>query len=348
MKYYSLIFIVFQFNYLFSQGLHTPSDLIRMLESSDIKYNIDIYDVRIDPVDRSDLVIDNIFYRLDSSGTQVTRIYPYELGANSEVKELFLLAQKLIAAEQIHEARNLCIKILGLAPDYFRVMTLIGQTYMLEGNLDKAQEILENTILINDLDYKAHWYLAEVLLMKKLNEQAVYEIIIAKILNRNHGGIDESLFRIYKKSNVKYSNWSFIPQMKIDQLNDSLVHIICREDWLGYACCKTLWHFEPGYCESMGVGNNQLSIIEERECLANYMVSVGISRNKYQNENVFLALNKALDLNHIAEFIYYEIWLPDNPYLVYSLPTVMLERIAFYVLKVRTNTKYNFLKILQP
>ena len=142
MRLIPLLIILFHFNFLLSQGLHTPSELIKILESSNIKYNLDIIELKVDPINRADLVCDNIFFRLDSSESLVTRIYPYELGANNEVKELFSLAQDLINNEESVKARNLCIKILGLAPDYYRVMTLIGETYLLDGNLDKAQEII--------------------------------------------------------------------------------------------------------------------------------------------------------------------------------------------------------------
>ncbi|MFC2100900.1 tetratricopeptide repeat protein [Bacteroidota bacterium] len=347
MRFFTLLIILFQFTFLFSQGIHAPSDLITLLESSEIKYNLDVSDLKVEAVDRTELFSENIFYRLDSSGTKVTRIYPYELGVKNEVKDLYNLASDLYKNGETNKARNLCVKILGLAPDYYRVMTLIGQTYLLEGNFDKAQEILENTILINDLDFKSHWYLAEVLLLKGIKKRAVYEITVAKVLNRNHMGVDKALRRIYKKCNVRFKDWSFVPQMKIDKMNDSLVYIHCREDWLGYALCKTLWYFEPGYCESMGVRKDQQSIIEERECLANFMVSVGICKKKYKSDEVICALNKALELNHIAEFIYFEIWLPENPYLVYGLPTAMLERIALYILDVRTSKNYNFMNILK-
>lgn len=216
-------------------------------------------------------------------------------------------------------------------------MTYIGQTYEIEGDFDNAIEWYEKTISLNYIDYMAHWFLADAYKMRGELDLAVDEITIAMILNRNNPRIEKSLSDIYKLKKLKTDDWTFNPQIKIDSTGIDEVSISFSPDWLGYAMVKAVWKYEPGYKESMGVTSGSFSTIEEKECFISLMTSFDKKRLKKHPE--FKALKLSLDKKMIDEFIFYEIILPEYPFVAYQLTEEFLNEIKDYVKEIRGNKK---------
>lgn len=327
--------ILFTFSQIsFTQEIHTPSEIVDIINESEISYNIVIGKVDYQPGPKI-AIIENDFYHTDSLGYLVVRKFQI----SEELQELYSIAEYYFENNKLEEARNTCIQVAGLEPGFLKPMVLLGSIYLKEGNLKKAEEILTEVININYIDFKAHWKLAEVYLAGNMLENASYEITIAHILNRNHMEIWQHLIHIYKRNKIKYHEWSFQPEYYFNSDLNTSVEIYSEADWLGYALCKALWNFEPSYSNIMGVTNNKHSILEEKECLANLLVSMGIDNKKSDKNDEMKALKEALSNNFIAEYIYYEIWFPDHPKMVYRYPPEIIQSIAKYIFTVRNDKR---------
>lgn len=107
------------------------------------------------------------------------------------------------------------------------------------------------------------------------------------------------------------------------------------EKWSGYGMAKALWEFEPGYKESMGIKNNKHSTIEDRECLVALLVALENSKANIDKDNQLRILKDAVNNKYLNEYIFYEIFLPENPVIAYQLPEETILRIKDYILNIR-------------
>ncbi|MDH5382433.1 MAG: hypothetical protein OEW75_16375, partial [Cyclobacteriaceae bacterium] len=127
--------------------------------------------------------------------------------------------------------------------------------------------------------------------------------------------------------------WVFNPQIKIESEEDMKVSVKFDADWLGYGLVKALWMYEPGYRESMGIEEGTMSSLEEREAFASLVV--GFNKKKLKKHEEFKALNLAIEKDMINEFIFFEIFLPKNPFAANQLSEDFVNDIKEYVIEVR-------------
>lgn len=317
----------------YGQKIHTPAEIFEIMEKSPVSYELNVLDKEILPKDRSDNLNYNHYYRVTYEGTIST--YKYEI--DSIVQTYLKKAEEYFHAKKFSLAREKYLEALRADSSYYEVMTYIGQTYGIEGDFDKAIEWYNKTISMNYIDYMAHWFLADAYKRKGNIDKAVDEITIAMILNRNNPRIKKSLNDIYELKKFKTVDWSFNPQMKIDSIGINKVRISFDSNWLGYAMVKALWKYEPGYKESMGVSEGSFSTIEEKESFVSLMTS--FDKKKLKKHPEFKALKLSLDKNMIDEFIFYEIVLPEHPFVAYQLPEEFIISIKDYVKEIRGKQK---------
>ena len=182
----------------------------------------------------------------------------------------------------------------------------------------------------------AHWFLADAYFATGDLNNAVDEITIASILNRNNHRIKDAMNRIYKKAKLNTKDWSFTPQMIIKKESDSSIKIAMNDKWIGYAMPKALWLYEPGYKASMGVPENEYSTLEDKECLVDLLVTLTNSGKNYKNDPQLSVLKKATDQGYFHEYLMYEVVLPDKPFVAFQLPKESIVKMKEYILKVRS------------
>ena len=316
-----------------AQDLHTPAEIIKIMEASPVTYELSTLETSIPPKDRSDNLNYNDFYRI-SDGNEIST---YKYKPDSGVKACMSAAEMYFEKNKHSLARDMYLHALELDSSYFMAMTYVGQTYGIQGDFEKASEWYLKTINLNYIDYMAHWFLADCYKKLGKNELAVNEITIAHILNRNNPRLLKSLQEIYKINKLEFHDWPFNPQYKIDSLDVNKVRIAFETEWLGYALVKALWQYEPGYSESMGVEAGSFSTLEYKECLLAVMSS--FDKKKIKNHPEFKAMQLALDKKMITEFILYEIVLPDHPFVAYQLSEQSIKDIKDYVILARGNQK---------
>jgi len=315
------------------QAIHSPAEILKIMEKSPIAYELTALEKEILPKDRTGNLNYNHYYRINN-GDHITT-FKYEIDSN--VQNYLTKAEEYFQRKEFSLAREMYLEALKADSTYFEVMTYIGQTYGIEGDFDKAIEWYKKTIDVNYIDYLAHWFLADAYKTKGELNKAVEEITIAIILNRNNPRIEKSLKDIFELKKLKTDDWTFNPQIKIDSIGVNKVRVSFDSDWLGYAMVKALWKYEPGYKKSMGVSDGSFSTIEEKECFASLMTS--FDKEKLKKHPEFKALQLALDNKMIDEYIFYEIVLPDHPFVAYQLPAEFIVRIKNYVIEVRGKQK---------
>lgn len=317
-----------------AQKIHSPQEIVSILEKSSIVYEFNMLEEEIPAPDRSDNVVLHSFYREELNGKLVT--FSYEISQQGAT--LLDAAEKAFGQKDFAQARSLYEEVLKTDPDFHKVRTYIGQTYGIEGDFKKAIKWYQGAIEKNYIDYMAHWFLADAYFKNRKIDKAVDHITIAYILNRNNPRIRNSLDNIYKEKGLSRDDWHFNPQLRIDSTGEQSVAIYFHPDWLGYALVKALWRYEPGYAESMGSGKDEFfSMFQEREALASLIA--GIKEEKIRDYPELEALLAALKMDMGEEYIIFEILLPQYPHVANQLPEEMIGRISKYVLKIRGKAK---------
>lgn len=312
---------------LFAQDIHTPAEIMKIMDKSKITYEIHVLDKKVDAPDRSNNLNYNIYYR--KKVDKGLGFYEYEL--SDTLRTLLKKAEDDFQNRQYEDARNMYLKILKTDSNYFQVMTYIGQTYGIEKNWEKAIEWYQNTIQKNYIDYMAHWFLADAYKETGQLDKALDEILTAHILNRNNPRIKKALFEIYDSKDLLFDDWQFTPQCKIDSISKKKIQIETEVNWIPYAITKAIWMYEPGYKKSMGMEKQSYSTTEELESLMGLYALVTRDEEIVQNHPEFKGLKLAVDNKLLNEYIMYEIFLPQYPYVAYQMDEKFIQEIKEYI-----------------
>jgi tetratricopeptide (TPR) repeat protein len=331
MKKSILLFgILLSINYCFPAEIHTPSEILKLLTDSKVKYSLSELKDTVAGVDYSKKLNYHNSYRVLTDSTITTESYQM----NDKAKPLFDKAEKFFKTNP-DSARYYYNQALEADPGLFFIITYIAQTYEQKGDLRNAMEFYKFAISKNYIDYMAHWFLADAYFATGDINNAVDEIVIARILNRNNVNIKNSMSKIFKKAKRSDLDWYFTPQVKINQKEDGVIDIAYGSDWIIYALAKALWGYEPGYPESMGEEKGVISTIEIKECIISLVLSLENTKNKSIKDPQLLILKEAAKNNYLNEYIIYEIYLPNSPVIAYQLPEKSILKIKDYILKIR-------------
>lgn len=335
MKFLGLVFsFVFLFSYIFqvfSQNIHTPSEILKIMENSEISYEFEILKQNKEIPDRSNILVYNDYYQEGDSNSYTTLAYK----PNDLVKDYVAKAEDYFRAGEIIKSRELYLKALEIYPTYFKLMTYVAQTYGIENNNEEAINWYKKSIKNNFIDYMAHWFLSDIYLKTGNKNDALREITIASVLNRNNPRIKKALENVYKQCRLKNEEWTFNPQYELKKASDKKVTVRFESNWMGYAITKAIWKYEPDYRKNMGESDSTLSIKEEKEALITMMVGLNKTKGVFRKYPEFKALKKSFENKYVEEFILYEIILPDYPYVAMQIPSYFIESVCDYAITVR-------------
>jgi len=325
-----LIFCSFITNVI-SQQIHTPAEILKILENSKISYEINTLEKHIECKDFSDKLNYHDCYRVSTD----SGLFTYKISVNELAKPLFEKAETFFTGNNLDSALLYYKLSLDADSSLYTVMTYIGQIYGTKGEYENANSWYIKAINKNYIDYMAHWFLADSYLSMNDLKKAVDEIVIAQILNRNNLRIKKSLANIFEKAKRNTEDWCFSPQMELNKISDIKVSIAITEKWIGYAIAKALWTYEPGYKESMGVSKGQYSTVEDKECLISLLIGLENAKIKIKQDSQLRILEDAVDNKHLDSYILYEIVLPQTPFVAFQLPEQNILEIKDYVLNIR-------------
>lgn len=319
---------------LSAQKLHNLREIMDIMTASDVTYSIATVDFSDSVYDYTKNLLGNNVYR--TKGSNGMEIKEYEL--EGQAAELFDEAENFFQKQNYSSARSRYQKVLELNPTCYKVISYIGDTYFHEGDLQKAREWYKKAIDKNYIDYLAHWFYADACLGLGDKQTALREITIAKVLNRNNPRLTKKLQQIYKLNKLDYKDWYFTPKYALEKSYDAkrdtdVVKVSYGDFWLGYALVQAVWHYEPGYAESM----DNSFLLQSKEAVA--AVALSTDKKAQKKDIALRALDKALSEGSFEAYVLYEDILPQNPRVCWYLDEEAVEKLADYVLKVRCKIK---------
>ncbi len=337
MKKLILIILALSLQMSYAQEIHSPRQIFQILEKSDVVYKIEITDLPFPIPNRSNHLNRNDYYVTEEDGN--ISVLEYEIDDDAKIH--IDLAESHFRNRRFADARSEYYKVLEVSPEYYKVLTYIAQTYGMEGDLDKALEIYKQAIEKNRIDFLAHMLIADIFKLQGDYEKAAYHITYAQILNRNNPRINAWRQEIYSKAKMrKQSDFIFHPQIKLSADEDvTEVEILATQPWLLYSLAKAVWEYEPGYAESQGKAEGEFSMLEEKEAIVCLLTYLDNAKRKEKKKPEFAALQKALDASMLDEFIVYELWLLDYPWIAYGFSESFMNYLVDYVMHVRGGKK---------
>ena len=319
---------------------HTPADIIKIIDQSDIVYSIEqLNDKDKIPQPKSELNEHGTFLRKNEDGSFMVTTYVLEQESNSRFNSLLAKAEKEFNSRNFSAARTIYQDILKIDPNNSQIMTYVGQTYEEENKSREAIEMYRKAIAANFLDYMAHWFLADMLITQKKFDEAAHEITIAHLLNRNNPRILEGLKYVYKKAGRFYPEWTFTPRCILTSESPTSVSLKTdmAPEWMAYGLCKAVWHYEPSYREAMLRKTRDPQILaEEYECLLMLVTSVMLDENKKPTDPAIRALVNAAKQKNLQEYAIYEIVLREQPQFIFILHQKSIMALADYLLEIRS------------
>lgn len=317
----------------YSQKIHSPAEILRIMVGSATKYQLDPLDKEIKPPNYSSKLNINDYYREEVDGKNKVLAYKLDPAAES----YFMIAEVYFSKGKMDSALMCYKQAYELDSSAYKALTYIGQCYLLMNKLDDAEPVLKKAIEKNYIDYMAHWFLSDIYAAKSKWKEAAREITIASVLNRNNPRILTRVAELYKKAKLEWHEFTFNPQIKLVDLGGTdSVKVGYEKTWMMYAMTKAVWAFEYQYKESMGEKDKEFSVMEEVESLAVEYQAIKNAELDIDDYPELIALVAAVEAKMLYPYIYYEIMFPKYPFTAYVTPKDEIERIADYVMKIRT------------
>ena len=301
-----------------SGKIHPPSEIIKIMESSTLVYEIGELAAPVQK-ERAKGLLSNMLYIEKKDGKDVLKQY----SLSEEAKKVLDSAEKAFQAKKFAEALKLYKEVLLLQPGFSYGYTLMGDVYYSTGDYKEAKAVFERAIKNNYIDYHAHWFLADTLWALGEKDKAVTEITIAHLLNVNHAEMLKVLKSYRKEVKKSWQEWEFNPQYSINKTGDK-VSLKVKEEWLGYGLVKALWKYEPGYAEKTfgpDYKDQVVCFLEEKEALASLLAGKGDFKN----------IEKIVKDGFVNEMLLYELAAPKALQILPLLPRDSFLRVVEYV-----------------
>lgn len=312
-----------------AQKLHTPSEILKIMEKSEVAYSLEELKAEIACRDYGTELNDMHKYVVVVDSQYQVREYAF----TPKTKALYQRAENFFGDEKYDSAKACYERLIKADTSLYFVYTMLGQIEEIRGNSVTAVLLFRRAIEKNFYDYMPHWFMADHLYALGNSKDALEEIVIARILNRNNLRIKSTFEKIVRSLKLSATDICFTPQCEIENPAGTVI-IKTHSLWTGYALTKAVWEFEPNYSDSMGVQANHFSSLEEREALVSLYITTKTDARatKYPYLVMF---NKAMAKGRLDEFIFYEIVLRQHPNVVYSLNPAFINAIKNYVIEVR-------------
>ncbi len=274
--------------------IHSSGEILQLLEQSSLVYELGELDDSVVTNDSLPVVSNQLF--IQKKDNKIT-LDIYTLP--KAIEDTLLLAEKAFGEKNYEDALILYRKVQKLAPEYYVVLTFIGDIFFMKENYDSAKVYFEKGISYNFIDYNAHWFLADTEWELGSKSRAIEQVTIAHLLNVNHPLIKKRLIRYRNENNRIWRDWAFYPQYTLGKEGNN-VKVKFHPDWIGYVLVKALWKYEPGYAENMfgpSYADQVVCFLEEKEALASLLA---------HNEKLD-PIPQIIKAGFVNEFILYEI-----------------------------------------
>ncbi len=333
-----LLFLTLFFTsyFSYSQQLHTPDQLLEIIEKSKITYEIDSLANGIAPKS----------YPIIESGLQIVRngeksaLVSSKIGTSKEYEKYQKKANKLIAKRKYSKVILIYEKLLNNDPDNLELKKKLADLYQKDESLDKAEETYSTILEKNPIDFENLSSLSFFYQKKGEKDKAIRYGIRAHLMNRNDEELKNGLERVLLENGFTYLDWEFRPNYALDKQRGVVNIKFAGNPWLAYGVCKAVWENETEYVEQMKtVSDAPVAEIEEKECLLNALLTYNSLKTEKINYPELKGLALALSSKMINRYIVYEIEARENPKMLLTLSDDRIEELIEYFLKVHVSNK---------
>jgi tetratricopeptide (TPR) repeat protein len=318
----------------YTQKYHSPDEIFKRIDTSAVKYRVKLLaDADTLPHASYPILDHGLVLWQNQAGQPTLTTFHAILQKNRYLSEYLNMADKALRLGNPAAARRAYLAVLAAAPNDAQDMTLIGQTFAMEGDSMKATAFYRRAIQSNYHDFLAHQLLAGMLWRQHKPDSAVAEMTIAHILNRNNPGVLEDYRNMLQQGGRRYEEWEFRPVYLLEATPEAklIKYDLSASEWLGYALCKALWRFEPGYADSVMQGvKAPAGYIEEIEAVQALLYSRK-SKDDIGPDRALQSLLHAAEKNMMQEYVLYEIMLRRDPSFVFYLADAQITDMAKYV-----------------
>ena len=298
--------------------IHTPPEILKIIEDSQLCYEISENNDMPASEKSPRILPPDLYLKQEDAGYSLA-----QFSISDKACQVLEQAETAFKSKDFTKAIELYNQVLIMQPDFYYILTMIGDTYYNLGLYENAKTFLLQSIEKNFISYQAHWFLSDTYYKIGDIDSALKEITIAHLLNVNNQGIQKGIRYYRTKLQRPWKEWTFDPQYNLSKDGDK-VTIKASEEWLGYALVKALWAYEPGYVESMlgePRGTRMVVWPEEQEAVVVLMAA----NNKFKN------IEEVFEKGYFTEFITYEMLGKKYPDALVLMPREAFMRIVEYV-----------------
>ena len=315
------------FTCCYSQYLHTPKDIKKLIKNSSYTYVFD--SIGLHQLNKSYLNLNSF---------EETLAKPTELLTQKGTEKYLFKGNKNFDKGKYAKAVKYYDKALALDPSNIQLLKLMSKAQFAQQAYEKGVSYLEQISVENPQNFEVHIDLAQHYTEMGNKIKALRHISIAHLMNRNDTATLEELKLIYLKFGLDYGDWSFSPAYEISKSAQEIRISFDSKPAEAYASCKAVWLFEEGYREKMQkLSDQKIEIIEEKECLLNALISYEYLPETAEKSPVFDYLAKILSEGEINNFINYEILSRKNPRLFKSFTAKEQEVLIVYLMETRSS-----------
>ncbi len=332
-KQIALLFLCISYCFIgIGQSLHTPSEIVSIMERSKLSYQIDELDkttfktVPNQAIERGILV----------QNANGMGLKPYPISKHKEYIKNKKKGDSKFKSKKYKKAIKFYKRAMNEYPEDILLLLKIGESYNNKKQYKEALKWYDKAKKINDYDFEIYRLTAESLLKQKKFERAKQQIVTAHLLNRNDVSLKNRMIEILSKQSIPYKDWTMIPQYKLAKNRNKVDIRYGNAVWLAYSAVIALWKYEAGYKESMEkISNKTAEIIMIKEALLNALIVYENESIKVDKEPAFELLGKVIDGKHLDNFILYELIGVENPIRLCALPSESLKSLVEYITEIR-------------
>jgi tetratricopeptide (TPR) repeat protein len=319
---------------VFPQNFKQPAEFMKMMMASPFNYEIEALKNKVES-NGSGNVIEGVLHVTKTNTESVIAHYSFS-GSDSL---LFPRAENCFRDGNVDSAIILYKELVRIAPNVSVYNTYLGQVLIQKGDSATSEQCFKNAIATNYYDYLAHWFLADLYYFRNKLSEAMNEVSLAIILNRNNPRIKKSFERIFKAAHHDDELWIMTPQVDLTRTGVNQVKVSVDTKWMGYAIAKAAWEYEPGYKEKMAkelkMQLAELSFYEEEECLFNEYAGLKNASSDVSKDKQLTALKTAAETKNFKTYVLFEALLPENPTAAYLQTTETLDAVRDYIVTIR-------------
>jgi len=297
--------------------LHSPDQILKIMEASKLSYIIAALDSTDVPPDTPRVLGNTMVLRKTDGGYSLVQVT-----LSDEASSILSKAEDAFSRKEFEQAFALYGKTREADSTFVQSTTLQGDVRYAQGQYEEAKTLFLESIAQNFIDYDAHWFLADTYARLVIPDSATIHYTMAHLLNRNHQHAREALTAHRLDIGRPWKEWTFKPSYVLSRSGDR-VSVKASSDWLGYAIVKAVWEFEPGYADSTlgkGYPASLSNTHEEKEAVLACM-----SGNNHE------LLERIISDGFVDEFILYEIIGPKAPEALLLLAGPTFMRLVEYV-----------------